>query len=131
VIVLDTHTWLWWIRGDSPELPQAMREIISNSPDPIAVASVSCLEVAWLSKKGRIALPVPIEEFFLKAIDGAGLLLLPLTPTIAARSAFLPDIHKDPIDRVLIATALEHDAELATKDDTIRRYPEVRICWTG
>lgn len=57
MIVLDTHTWLWWIRGDSPELPQAMRELISNSPEPIAVASVSCFEVAWLSKKGRIALP--------------------------------------------------------------------------
>ena len=79
MIVLDTHTWLWWIRGDAPELPQAMRDLISNSPDPIAVASVSCLEVAWLSKKGRVALPVPIDEFFLKAIDGAGLLLLPLT----------------------------------------------------
>jgi PIN domain nuclease of toxin-antitoxin system len=130
VIVLDTHTWLWWIRDDSPELPQTMRDLISNSPDPIAVASVSCLEVAWLSKKRRIELPVPIEEFFLKAIEGAGIALLPLTPRIAARSAFLPDIHRDPVDRVLIATALEHDAELATKDETIRRYPEVRIRWT-
>jgi PIN domain nuclease of toxin-antitoxin system len=83
-----------------------------------------------LAKKGRVVLPVPIDEFFLKAIDGAGLLLLPLTPSIAVRSAFLPDIHKDPIDRVLIATALEHNAELATKDDAIRRYPEVRVRWT-
>ena len=129
MILLDTHTWLWWIRGDTTELPAAMRDLISSSPDPIAVASVSCLEVAWLSKKGRISLPVPIDEFFVKAIEGAGLVLLSLTPKIAARSAFLPDIHRDPIDRVLIATAQEHDADLVTRDDAISRYPDVRIRW--
>jgi PIN domain nuclease of toxin-antitoxin system len=129
VILLDTHTWLWWIRGDTTELPSALRDLIGSSPDPIAVASVSCLEVAWLAKKGRVSLPVPIDDFFVKAIDGAGLVLLPLTPRIAARSAFLPDIHRDPIDRVLIATAQEHDADLLTKDDVISRYPDVRVRW--
>lgn len=129
MILLDTHTWLWWIRGDTVELPPAMRELISSSPDPIAVASVSCLEVAWLAKRGRISLPVPIEDFFVKAIEGSGLVLLPLTPRIAARSAFLPDIHRDPIDRVLIATAQEHDADLVTRDGVISRYPDVRTRW--
>jgi PIN domain nuclease of toxin-antitoxin system len=65
VIVLDTRTRLWWIRGNAAELPQPKRDLISNSPDPIAVASVSYLEVAWLSKKGPVVLPVPIDEFFL------------------------------------------------------------------
>ncbi len=97
-----------------------MRDLISSSPDPIAVASVSCLEIAWLAKKGRISLPVPIDDFFVKAIDGAGLVLLSLTPRIAARSAFLPDIHRDPIDRVLIATAQEHDADLVTRAISFR-----------
>jgi PIN domain nuclease of toxin-antitoxin system len=129
VILLDTHAWLWWIRGDTTELPSAIRDHIDSSPDPIPVASGSCLEVAWLAKKGRISLPVAIDDFFAKAIDGAGLVLLPLTPRIAARSAFLPDIHRDPIDRVLIATAQEHDADLVTRDDAISRYPDVRIRW--
>jgi len=131
VIVLDTHAWLWWIRGDTIELPSAMREIIDNSSGFVALASVSCLEVAWLAKKGRISLPIPIDDFFVKAIDGSGLVLLPLTPSIAARSAFLPDIHRDPIDRVLIATALEHDAELVTRDGMISQYPDVRIRWSS
>jgi PIN domain nuclease of toxin-antitoxin system len=90
---------------------------------------VSCLEVAWLARKERGVLPVPIDDFFVKAIDEAGLMLLPLTPKIAARSAFLPDIHRDPIDRVLIATALEHDADFISKDALIARYPEVRVRW--
>lgn len=131
MIVLDTHAWLWWIRGDTLELPSAMRDIIDNSPESVAVASVSCLEVAWLAKKGRISLPMPIDDFFVKAIDGSGLVLLPLTPRIAARSAFLPDIHRDPIDRVLIATALEHNAELATRDGLISQYPDVRVRWSS
>ena len=111
-------------------MPPAMREFIGASPGPVAVASVSCLEVAWLAKKGRIVLPVPIDDFFAKAIEGAGLVLLPLTPRIAARSAFLPDIHRDPIDRVLVATALEYDADLVTKDDAISRYPDIHVRWT-
>ena len=106
-----------------------MRELIDNSPEAVAVASVYCLEVAWLAKKGRISLPTPIDDFFDKAIGGSGLVLLPLTPRIAARSAFLPEIHRDPIDRVIIATALDHDADLATRDRTISRYPDVRVKW--
>lgn len=80
-------------------------------------------------EEGRIALPVSIEEFFTKAIDQAGLVLLPLTPLIAARSAALPDLHRDPIDRVIIATAMEHDAELVSKDELVSRYPGVRVRW--
>jgi PIN domain nuclease of toxin-antitoxin system len=129
VILLDTHAWLWWIQGQATDLPQSVRDLIDSSPEPVAVATVSCLEVAWLARKRRIFLPVSVEDFFLKAIEGAGLHLLPLTPKIAARSAFLPDIHHDPIDRVLIATALEHDAILITKDEAIARYPNVRVKW--
>jgi PIN domain nuclease of toxin-antitoxin system len=128
VILLDTHAWLWWV-ANAPELPASVRALIGAAREAVAVASVSCLEVAWLAKKGRIVLPVSVEEFFDRAIDQAGFQLLPLTPKIAARSAALPDIHRDPIDRVLLATAMELDAVLATKDAAIRRYPGVRLLW--
>jgi PIN domain nuclease of toxin-antitoxin system len=85
--------------------------------------------VAWLVKKGRIVLPVPVERFFAEAIEGAGFELIALTPRIAARSATLPDIHRDPIDRILIATAIDVDAILATKDAIIATYPGVRVRW--
>jgi PIN domain nuclease of toxin-antitoxin system len=128
VILLDTHAWLWWVTN-APELPASLRAAIGSATEPVAVASVSCLEVAWLAKKGRIVLPVSVEEFFDRAIDQAGFQLLPLTPKIAARSTSLPDIHRDPIDRVLVATAIEFDAGLATKDAAIRSYPGVRLLW--
>jgi PIN domain nuclease of toxin-antitoxin system len=128
VILLDTHAWLWWA-ASSPELPASLRRAIANRNEPVGVSAVSCLEVAWLVKKGRIVLPVSVEGFFADAIDGAGFELIALTPRIAALSAVLPDIHRDPIDRVLIATAIDVNAVLATKDATIATYPGVRIRW--
>jgi PIN domain nuclease of toxin-antitoxin system len=128
VIILDTHAWLWWTQANMTELPAGARDRVANA-DMVAVASVSCLEVAWLAKKGRIVLPMPIEAFFDAALDKAGLALLPLTPTIAARSAALPEIHRDPIDRVIIASAIEHDAELLSKDRVVTGYPGVRVVW--
>ena len=130
MILLDTHAWLWWLQPKVREMPEATRRFIASASEPVGVASVSCLEVAWLVKKGRVALPVPTKEFFILGIERAGLELVPLTPSIAARSAELPDIHRDPIDRVLIATALELDATLVSRDASITAYPDVRVTWT-
>jgi PIN domain nuclease of toxin-antitoxin system len=93
------------------------------------VASVSCLEVALLLKKGRLDISGELVEWFALALDGAGVQLLPLSPSVAARSAALPDIHRDPIDRVLIATAMEYSATLITKDLDMRAYPDVHAVW--
>ena len=103
MILLDTHAWLWWVQG-SASLPKKAVDRI-RSADVVAVASVSCLEVAWLAKKGRVVLPDTVERFFEEALDKAGLRLLPLTPRIAAQAVALPDIHRDPIDRVIVANS--------------------------
>jgi PIN domain nuclease of toxin-antitoxin system len=95
----------------------------------MAVASVSCLEVALLVKKGRLRITGDLNAWFRYALQEAGIRLLPLTPEIAVRSAALPDLHGDPIDRVLIATALEHDAVFLTKDAAIHTYPGVQVSW--
>lgn len=128
MILLDTHAWLWWIQG-AAELPDKMRAAIQNSIEPVALASVSCLEVAWLVKKGRITISRPLDEWFELAIDKAGLILLDLTPQIAARSAFLPDIHRDPVDRVIVATAIEYSAQLFSKDERISEYRDAKVFW--
>lgn len=54
---------------------------------------------------------------------------LPLTGVIAARATLLPPIHKDPFDRLLIATAIEHQLTLLTPDQTIRQYPGLKTLW--
>ena len=128
MIILDTHTWLWWVQANTADLPKVVRQKIDTS-DLVAVSVLSCLEVAWLEKKGRITLPVSVTDFFESALTGSGILLLPLTPAIAAKSSSLPDIHRDPIDQIIIATPIEHDAELISRDGVFARYPDVRVQW--
>ena len=102
--------------------------MIETAPE-VGVSAISCLEIALLAKKGRIFLSLPAAEWLPWSISVLQLSLLPLTPTIAARSVLLPDLHADPMDRVIIATALEHDADLISKDATVSSYPNVRVRW--
>jgi PIN domain nuclease of toxin-antitoxin system len=127
VILLDTHVWLWWAFG-SDDLPIATKNLIETAPE-VAVSTISCLEIALLTKKGRIFLSLPAAEWLPWSLSILQLSLLPLTPKIAARSVLLPDLHADPMDRVIIATALEHDADLISKDKIISSYPDVRVKW--
>lgn len=129
MILLDTHAWVWWVSRQPGLLPASLVNRLATTTEPVCIASVSCLEVALLVKKRRLELSGALDDWFALAIDASGIELLPLTPAIAARTVSLPDLHKDPIDRVLIATALEHDAVLITKDRSVSCYPDVRTEW--
>lgn len=124
MILLDTHVWLWWIEGTTASLPTAERELLARTTHR-CVSAISCLEVAWLVRHGRIKLDLPLDEWFALALDGSGIEILPLTPRIAERTANLPEHHKDPADRVIIATALDWQIPLLSLDGTFRRYSEL------
>lgn len=102
-----------------------MIQTLESAQTPVAIASISCLEVALLVKKGRGELPCSLSRWFDLALRGSQIELLALTPEIATASVELPDIHKDPADRITIATARFHGATLVTADETIRRYPNL------
>ena len=124
MIVLDTHIWLWWVNGDIEALVQARANQIEKS-DFVAVSAISCFEVAWLAHHGRIVLPCDKEQWFEKALGGSGVSLLPITPKIASMAVVLPDHHSDPQDRIIIATALAHDANLMSSDRKFPIYDEL------
>ena len=127
MVILDTHAWFQWLV--TPEvLPTSLRAWLDASSS-IAVSAASAYEIAQHVQRGRVQIQLPLQEWFDEALAGSGLELLPLTPPIAARAAFLPQIHRDPWDRLLIATALEHDAFLVTKDLVIPQYPDVKVIW--
>lgn len=129
MIVLDTHAWLWWVNSVPGVLPEAALSEIASPQTRIGVASISCLEVALLVKKDRVELPCLLGRWFDLARQGSGIELLALTPAIAEASAALPDLHKDPADRIIIATAMLHRARIATADSTVRRYPDLEFLW--
>ena len=88
----------------------------------VGVSPVSCFELTLAHRRGRLELPLPPREWFPLALAGSHVELLPLTPAIAARAVELPDIHRDPFDRIIIATALEMDARLASVDGHFASY---------
>ncbi len=124
MIVLDTHIWYWWINADLGGLSPAQAEALRTS-GRVGVSAVSCFEMAHAVRRGRIELPVPMHEWFAKALEGSRIELLPLTPAIASRAVELTDRHRDPFDRIIIATALELGGQLASADGHFAFYPEL------
>ena len=124
VIVLDSHIWFWWINLEHHRMPPAMLAEIESAPR-VGVSPVSCFELALAHRRGRLELPLPVREWFSLALAGSDVELLPLTPVIAARAVELPEMHRDPFDRIIIATALEMDARLASVDGRFVSYTEL------
>lgn len=124
MILLDTHVWLNWLILGEGALPPGIRNEITTA-DRVGVSSISCFEVAMLAIRGRIELPCGVEEWLSKALVPSGIEALPVTCEIGRRAVTLPEHHKDPADRLIIATALHHGARLASVDSMFDRYSEL------
>jgi PIN domain nuclease of toxin-antitoxin system len=125
LVVLDTHIWLWWLGHAERALKERWRDAITAA-DAVAVSAISCLEVAWLVHRGRVEIPVPLDDWFNAALGGSGILLLPITPLVARLAVALPEHHRDPQDRLIIATAIAHDCQLLSADGRFPDYEELR-----
>ncbi|MEI7606102.1 MAG: PIN domain-containing protein [Rhodospirillaceae bacterium] len=124
MIVLDSHVWYWWINLEHDRLPPGLLATIETAPR-IGVSPVSCFELALAHRRGRLELPLPPGDWFARALAGSGVEVLPLTPEVATRAVALTEVHRDPFDRIIIATALDLDARLASLDGQFRNYPEL------
>jgi len=125
IIVLDTHIWLWYINENFDQFPHQWREQITTA-DLVAVCPISCYEIVLAHNKGRLELNFPVQQWLIDSLQPSGIELLPLTPQIAFRAVNLSSIHKDPFDRLIIATALEYNAKLASIDGLFSQYPELK-----
>lgn len=93
--------------------------------DEVGISAVSCLEITWLVKKGSLVLPCALTEWLDYATDQSDLISLPVTREIAALSGQLPEHHKDPLDRIIIATAILNSASLISVDGKFPLYQEL------
>lgn len=123
-LVLDTHVWVWLSFGDKALGDDARRLISHVSRDgDLLVAAISVWEVAMLESKGRLELFMPPLQWAAAALAGPGISLAPLTPEIAVEACHLPgEFHKDPVDRMIVATARVRGARLVTRDQRILAY---------
>lgn len=128
MIVLDTVTWIW--RASDPKRLSAKARRAMDGADGALVSAISVWEVAMLVAKRRIRLDRPVEQWVDIALALPGIQLAALDPAIAVRSTQLPgELHRDPADRIIIATALERAAPIVTSDERIRSYPHVQSVW--
>ena len=124
MMVLDTHIWVNWIVRGEAGVSRFILEAMDAQPD-LAVSAISCFEVSLLVKQGKLELGLPINEWLHEALDGSGVICLPINCPIAQQSVALSNIHKDPADRIIMATALVHGALLASMDSVFPSYPEM------
>ena len=128
MILLDTHAWIWWA-SDPERLTKRARKACERS-DALAVSAISVWEVAMLVAHGRLGLDRDVMRWVEQALGLPRVQLEPLTPAVSILSTRLPgEAHPDPADRIILATALEIGASIATKDRRLREYPHVATIW--
>lgn len=131
MILLDTHTLIWWLTQDRL-LPSSVRNFIQQHihGQQVYVSAMSIWEIAMLYRKGRLQLAYDLETWIDQALASPGLQWVPADSGILLKSVILPDpFHPDPADRIIVATAMNLGAILVTKDGKIREYPYVRSFW--
>lgn len=119
--LLDTHVLIWWL-DDRHRLSAAQRAVVNaaNGDSPLLVSDISLWEVAMLHSLRRIRLAIPLREWLEKAAAPPLVKRHGISPAIAAELAALPDsFHRDPADRILVATARVLGATLLTQDQRI------------
>lgn len=128
-LLLDTCTFLWLI-ADDPALSAPAREAIQDPANAVCVSAASLWEVLVKHRLGRLEIHVPAapEQYLVAQRDHHGLDSLPITEEAVAQLPKLPDLHRDPFDRILICQAIAHGMRLVTPDEIILRYP-VATLW--
>ena len=123
--LLDTHVWLWAQRGDTQKFSRGLLSKLEEHQlrGEVYISAISILEIARLVSMKQYQLPGSVEEFVAEATADDGLRLLDLSIRVLIASTRLPgNLHRDPSDRLLVATAREHGLTLITRDKALLKY---------
>jgi PIN domain nuclease of toxin-antitoxin system len=126
--LLDTHAWIWWVDQDrrlGAKTIAALDALPANQRP--YVADISLWEVAMIVERGRLALDLPLREWLDAAAHRKTVQVIPVTPQIAAEVAVLPaSFHRDPADRLIVATSRALNLPVLTQDKLITASRLVR-----
>jgi PIN domain nuclease of toxin-antitoxin system len=129
VILLDTHV-LVWLAGARERLSAAAGKAIDSGQE-LAISMASVQEIAYLATRGRLMMDRPVETWISDALNVHAIQALAPTVSAALRAGSLDPVefHGDPVDRLIYATAVEHDARLVSADERLRRSDPARVVW--
>ena len=122
-LLLDTHTILW-VTEDVPRLGKAARRACDAAlaAGELAIPTVVVFEIGWGLRRGRIEGPRDVRTWRNRILS-RGVREIDLSVEIAMQAVELDDLHGDPFDRIIVATALVEDAVLLTADRPVLEWP--------
>jgi PIN domain nuclease of toxin-antitoxin system len=119
--LLDTHAWIWWVDQD-PRLGSKIIAALDGLPRDQRpyLADISLWEVAMLVERGRLELDLPLADWLEAAAHPRSVRVVSISTGIAAEVASLPDsFHRDPADRLIVATSRAMRIPVLTHDRLI------------
>lgn len=120
-LLLDTHIFLWFISSDG-RLPKSLGDEISDPGNSVFLGVASNWEILVKYKLGKLPLPQSPEFYIPEQRQIHKIESLPITESSLSHLASLPDLHRDPFDRLLIAQTLERNMTIVTVDRAITAY---------
>ena len=126
-LLLDTHTFLWWITDD-PQISAKALELMGDSQNDLYWSAASTWEVAIKYALGRLPLPDAPTIFLPAELGKNRIVSLPIVDTHAFQAGLLPRHHRDPFDRMLVAQAQIETLGIVSNDTKIRLY-NVNVYW--
>ena len=131
MIVIDTHVLLWYL-SDSEKISKKALKLIEEAKmkDMLCVSSISIWEICVLEKTGKLKLNVDARIWIRKCESLGYFNFIPANNEIAELSVHLPEpLHKDPADRMIIATAKYIGGVLITRDEKLLSYKAIQAVW--
>ena len=116
-LLLDTHALLWWLSDDA-QLGEETRRAISNPRNQVYISAASTWEISIKKTIGKLSAPDDMDAI----VEDEGFDKLPITLFHGEQAGLLPEHHKDPFDRMLIAQAQSEGLIIVTNDKKIARY---------
>lgn len=126
-VLLDTHAFLWWI-ADHPNLSAHAREIIADGATEVYFSTASAWEIAIKTRTGRLELPRDLEGFVTDQVALNAFQVLPVSLAHALHVHTLPDHHRDPFDRMLVAQSRVEKLPVVGRDRHFEAYG-VEMVW--
>jgi PIN domain nuclease of toxin-antitoxin system len=124
--LLDTSALLWWL-GEPARFDRSLLAELKDEESVVFFSQISLLEIQIKVGLGKLQLDFPVERIPVLAIK-SGLTALPLSNAAIFTLPKLPDLHRDPFDRLLICEAIQQGVPLVSPDSMIQRYP-VKVLW--
>ncbi len=127
MLLLDTHTLLWWLDGDS-RLSKKARTLIENKETKVFVSAASAWEIATKVRIGKLPGAVEVAEHLPEVIHQQDFTSLEISIEHARRAGLLPGKHRDPFDRMLIAQSQIEDIALVSNEQLFDQFG-IRRVW--